>query len=102
MSETSLIDTFSHIANSPCNIPTHTRGSKRIDYIFTSQNLLPYVKKMGYLSFYEANDSDHRGLFIDLNQNIVDKKVELVRPPERHIGTKCRKHIIYKYKQAIH
>jgi hypothetical protein len=45
MSSTSLVDTFSHISNSQYNIPTYTRGSKRIDYILTSQNLLPYVKR---------------------------------------------------------
>jgi hypothetical protein len=67
----------------------------------TSQNLLPYVKKPGYLAFYEANDSNHRGLFIDLHEAIIDNKVELKRPPKRHIGSKSKKEISYKYKQDI-
>jgi hypothetical protein len=100
--ETTLLDTFTHIANKQCDIPTYTRGSKRIYFIMTSQNLLPYVKKTGYLAFYEANDSDRRGLFIDLDEAIIDNKVELKRPPKRHIGSKSKKEIIYKYKQEIH
>jgi hypothetical protein len=102
MRETTITDVFSHIANKKCDIPTYTRGSKRIDFIFTSQNLLPYIKKTGYLAFYEANDSDHRGGFIDLEDSIIDKKVELKRPPRRNIGSKCKKKIIYRYKQEIH
>jgi hypothetical protein len=58
-SNTLLIDTFQQFTGVPCTLPTYTRGSKQIDYIFTSQSLLPFITKVGYLSFYEANESDH-------------------------------------------
>jgi hypothetical protein len=43
---------------------------------------------MGYLSFYESNDSDHRGIFIDLEESITDTKVELQCPPKRYRNQK--------------
>jgi hypothetical protein len=86
----------------PKLIPTYTGGNKRIDFILPSQNLLPHISKTGYLPFYEANDSNHRGLFIDLAESLIDNKVELTRPPKRNIGSKCKKQTIYNYKQTIH
>lgn len=41
--KTTLTDCFSQLSNTPCNIPTHINGSKKIDYIFTSKNLLPHI-----------------------------------------------------------
>jgi hypothetical protein len=37
LEETSLVDTFHQVTGVPCTFSTYTRGSKRIDYIFTSQ-----------------------------------------------------------------
>jgi hypothetical protein len=80
IAETSLVDAFQQVTGEPCNIPTYVRGSKRIDYIFTSQ-LIPFINKVRYLGFYKSNDSDHRGLFIDVDDSLLDNKVELKRPP---------------------
>jgi hypothetical protein len=49
MNETKLVDTFSQIAGDPGSIPTYSRGRKRIDYILTSQTLLPYISRVGYV-----------------------------------------------------
>jgi hypothetical protein len=81
LSNTSLIDTFQQFTGVPCTILTYTRGSKRIDDVFSSQSLLPLITKVGYLSFYEASESDHRGAFIDIDDSLLDQKVELQRPP---------------------
>jgi Reverse transcriptase (RNA-dependent DNA polymerase) len=102
IAETTLTDAFSHIAGKTCEIPTYSRGSKRIDFILTSQQLLPFIKRAGYLAFYESNESDHRGLFIDLDETLLDTTVELKRPPKRYIGSKSKKQIISDYKQYIH
>jgi hypothetical protein len=102
--ESSLVDAFHQITGTPCTLPTYTRGSKRIDYIFTSQSLVSYINKAGYLAFYKANESDHRGMFIDLDDNLLDNKVELHCPPRRNIGYSSPAKTIYQYKhkQYIH
>ena len=67
LNSSSLVDTFANISDNECKIPTYYRGSRKIDYIFTSLNLLPYVKRVGILPFYQYNQSDHRGMFIDIS-----------------------------------
>ena len=75
--DTTLVDTFSKFSNEDINIKTFAGGSTRIDYIFTSESLLKYVKRVGYPPFYTQNESDHRGAFIDLSNEMIDEKVQL-------------------------
>jgi hypothetical protein len=49
---------------------------------YTSQTLLPYITRLGYLPFYEANDGDHRGLFFDLDNSLIDKEINPQRPSQ--------------------
>jgi hypothetical protein len=98
MAETTLVDTFSQVAGDPGQLATYTRGKKRIDYIMTSQALVPYVSRVGYLAFFESNHSNHRGLFLDITESILDTKVRLIQPMKRNIGTKSKQLIIYQYK----
>jgi hypothetical protein len=51
---------------------------------------------------YEANLSNHRGMFLDITESILDTKVKLSRPTKRHIGSKSKPKTIYGYKQYIH
>jgi ribonuclease HI len=101
LKETHLIDVFSHISNDECNIPTYVRGSKKIDYILTTISLVPFIKNIGCLPFYMYNNSDHRGLFLDISEKLINAKVELKRPSLRHIGTNCSGYEVYRYKQYI-
>lgn len=101
LSETTLVDTFTLIAGDQGNLPTYTRGKKRIDYIFTSEALVPYISRVGYLAFFESNTSDHPGLFMDIIESIIDMKVIFLKPVKINIGSKSKPHIIYKYKQYI-
>jgi endonuclease/exonuclease/phosphatase family metal-dependent hydrolase/vacuolar-type H+-ATPase subunit H len=62
-----LVDLFSirlGTTNSPI---TYQRGSKRLDYILISPNLLPMVQAAGYDPFGYRLPSDHRGMYIDLS-----------------------------------
>ena len=102
INSTTLTDVFSHLSGAECNIPTYYRDSRKIDYIFTSRNLFPYVKRCGILPFYQYNQSDHRGMFIDISNLLIDNKVELQRPSKRYIGSKNPGIDIYNYKQYIH
>jgi hypothetical protein len=101
LKETKLIDVFSHISKEECNIPTYARGSKKIDYILTTTSLLPYINNVGCLPFYMYNNSDHRGLFIDISEELIDTKVALKKPIKRNIGTNSSGHEIYTYKKYI-
>jgi hypothetical protein len=102
IAETTLVDTFALIAGDPGQIPTYSRGRKQIDYILTSRSLLPYISRVRYLAMYEANLSDHRGMFLDITEAILDTKVKLSRPTKRHIGSNRKPKTIYRYKQYIH
>jgi hypothetical protein len=88
--ETTLVDTFSQVAGDPGNLATYIRGKKRINYILKSQALVSYVSRVGYLAFFESNHSDHRGLFLDISESILDTKVRLTRPMKGHIGSKSK------------
>jgi exonuclease III len=75
LKETSMIDTFSVFTGAMFNIPTYTRGSKRIDFIFTSNNLLKFTRNAGYTRFFDTNESDHRGAFIELSNLLLDNRI---------------------------
>ena len=49
------------------SIPTYARGAKRIDYLFATNNILPYVTKSGILPFHFITHTDHRALYVDID-----------------------------------
>ena len=97
----SLVDSFVEISGDNIKLATYAKGQKRLDYMLTSSNLLPFIENVGYTPFYSINTSDHRGVFMDIQSSIIDNKVELSRPPIRKIGTKSKPDEIYKYKEEI-
>jgi hypothetical protein len=102
MKETRLVDAFAPVSGKPGAIPTYSRGRKRLDYMLTSQSLVQYISRVGYLALYESNSSNRRGMFMDISEMILDTKVALSRPIKRHITSKSKEEIIYKYKQYVH
>jgi hypothetical protein len=99
--KTMLIDTFMIHMGEHGDIPAYSRGIKRIDYILISQNLLQNMTHVGYLPFFESNDGDHRGAFIDISNAILDAKVELKRPAKRMIGSSSKGREIFDYKKEL-
>jgi hypothetical protein len=63
--------------------------------------MLKYIKNTGCLPFYMYNNSDHRGMFIDVSEELIDDKVELQKPTKRHIGTNSSGYDIFNYKKYI-
>jgi hypothetical protein len=102
LSETKLVDTFLQVAGYLGQLATYSRGKKRIDYIFTSLALVPYASRVGCLELDDSNLRDHRGMFLDISESIVDTKVTLTQPTQSHIGCKSKSAIIYCYKTYIH
>jgi hypothetical protein len=54
-----------------------------------------------YLPLFEGNDGDHRGLFIDISNAMLDNKVELKRPEKRTIGSARKGSEIFHYKNEL-
>jgi hypothetical protein len=101
--ECELIDVYTEIHGEGDDFPTHENGSKRVDYAFCSQNLLQFIKQIGYIKFNEALDSDHRAIFCDIDDSILDNKVEINLQRTRLIGTNStneegERYIRYLYK----
>jgi hypothetical protein len=72
--KTLLVDAFHLCTGEECEIATYSRGKKRINFIFASQQLIPYINHVGYLPFFEANDNGYQGLFMDVSNAILDEK----------------------------
>ena len=59
-----LTDVHGH-QHGEVNIPTYTRGHKRIDYVFVTPRMVDHVLRSGYEAFHARIPSDHRGYFVD-------------------------------------
>ena len=63
----SLIDAHMHLHDISTDIPTHIRGTHRIDYILCSTSIIEYVQKAGILSYHVLSSTDHRSLYVDID-----------------------------------
>ena len=101
LSNTGLADIFNLKKASTCKIATHNKGTHRIDYMFGTTNLLPFIHQCGYTAFHQDIISDHRGLFIDLSTALLDEKILLQGPKPRCIGSHSRFKQTILYKKYI-
>ena len=88
------------IENDP---PTYARGHTRVDYIFISERLKPYLLQAGIEPFNQRIFSDHRGMFIDLSvPGLFDRSLTtLASPVNRHLCATNQKHV-KNYIRALH
>jgi hypothetical protein len=70
-----LIDIYQEFHSDDEEFPTHENGSRIIDYIFGTPNILEYITKIGYVRFNELFESDHRGIFCDITPNIFEDNI---------------------------
>jgi hypothetical protein len=63
--ETTLVDIFSQAAADPGQVATYSRDRKSKD-ILTSQALVPYALRVGYLPFYKSNHTNQRWIFLEI------------------------------------
>jgi hypothetical protein len=107
LQEFDLVDAF-HATHpdpppSPTNDPiiTYQRGSKRLDYILVSRRLRPSIAKCGYLPFSQCIQSDHRGIFMDLDKTNLFGNHQPILPAEmRKLTTKHPKKV-EKYLEVL-
>jgi hypothetical protein len=83
--------------------PTHQNGSKTIDFALCSPNIIPYITQIGYIPFHEIFDSDHRGIFFDLSNDIItDQPNDNQIIKKRLIGSNSTNTKSTKYIQQIY
>ena len=61
-----LIDLHTYLHDIDHKVPTYNRGTTRIDYIFGTPNIIPYVTKGGILPFNFLIATDHRSIYVDI------------------------------------
>ena len=69
-----LYDILTYHHDLPNNISTYIRGTKQIDYILVSANILKALIQCGMTSLNELTTTDHRGFHLDLSYNKVLKQ----------------------------
>ena len=64
---------------------TYSRGTRRLDYIFTSHHLLMAIRKSGYLAIHDGIISDHRMCYMDVNMTtfLGGNINQILRPYQR-------------------
>ena len=75
--ECKLYDVFSQRFKNTKLPNTHIKGSKRIDYILYSFNILKAIHQSGMTAFGELVTLDPRGLYIDLPIVSISKLYQL-------------------------
>ena len=66
--EFELMDVMTHFHPIAGEVPTYARGSKRLDYVFCTQNVLSSITACGIEPFNQNILSDHRGIFVDWDE----------------------------------
>jgi hypothetical protein len=101
-SDCNLIDAHTARQNESATTATYARGSKKIDYVLITPELLPLIRRSGMLPFYTNVHSDHRGMYIDLDAKALFKGqiAELYSQPSRNLSSKFPKAVL-KYKQEL-
>ena len=65
--DSGLLDVHMHYHGTDDEPATHSRGTNRIDYIFTSPTITEYVEHCGILPLHDICFSDHRPLYVDID-----------------------------------
>ena len=81
---------------------TFSRGSEAIDHIWTTKYILDNIKRAGIAPFGFGYESDHRGLFLDIDDDILFDKdeIKIMYHDFRRLKTGIPKRV-KKYKKHI-
>ena len=63
-----LSDTIHHL-HGLYNCATYSQGSKPIDYIFATNDILPAIKCGAILAFNAVTPSDHGAIYLNIDMN---------------------------------
>ena len=92
-----------HDTNDPEEWRTYNRGSKKIDYIFATPGVVEWTKKSGMEEFNSRIQSDHRGLWMDVDMHSLlgGKIPDLIPPQQRGVTGKDPK-TTKKFRDELH
>ena len=80
-----LTDIHAHQHKEINNMATYARGTKRINFILITKNLVEKSTASGFLAFYDGIETDHRGSFVDFDANKLFR-VKTARPRTKNIN----------------
>ena len=72
-----LFNVFESTLNTKDVPRTHVRGSGAVDHIWVTKFLLDNIKRAGMAPFGSIYESDHRGMYLDIDENILFDKDEI-------------------------
>jgi hypothetical protein len=98
-----LIDSVAASQEFSTTIASHERSTtgRRIDFIFVSRSWISTIQRSGYLPFYGALDSDHRGIYVDIDLAFSTDK-EYIQTVTRIIGSHETTTTILKYQEDVY
>lgn len=92
-----LCDPISILQPSKSNIPTHTRGSHRIDTVLVRQEAAAQFTYADVSSFDDITDTDHRAVFCDIPMQTIKCQKASVSETGRRTLVLNRPRMIQKY-----
>lgn len=70
---------FHDVSDEPA---TYVRGRKRLDYVFASDGVLPFIRSGGIEPFFTTVHSDHQGIFLDVDlTSLLGDEMANILPP---------------------
>jgi hypothetical protein len=100
--ECGLIDIYQTYHQDTSDFPTHTNGSRVLDYILGSANILQFVEKVGYIKFHVCFDSNHQGIYCDLSKTILQQQNKNEPQRQRLVGTNSTNYEGELYARHLH
>ena len=92
-----------HETNDPEEWRTYSRGSKKIDYIFGTTGVLEWTRKCGMEEFNARAQSDHRGLWADIDlRALLGGETPDLTPPQRRGVTGKDPESTRKFRKHLH
>ena len=97
-----LVDPMTQFHNLEEEVSTYARGPNRVDFMFVSEEVLPFVNACGYDSFNENIFSDHRLMFMDIDKKLFNSEnINQHERQQRGVNSANSKSII-KYVTKLH
>ena len=81
ITENQLIDPQAHLHGLDNEVAIYASGSKRLDYIMVSSNMITSITESGYEPFNFRIHSDHTGCFIDIVTDRIIGSTQPIAPP---------------------
>jgi len=82
---------------------SHVRGTKQIDYMLLSKDILPAVINSGSLPHHSILHGDHHPYFLDFDSTLLfsDPTYEIATPPTRQLRLQDPR-VIQRYREVLH